>query len=276
MLSSSVNSPVTPALSAQTPQRIGGIQSKRQKVMGYLRRKLAKVPYHVNPALTVRDLHVDEPLSKEQTKRVEEFIEVVEDPKSSQALKDNRYAILEDEVKHTIIQMPSPTGNTYQVIRNKTPKVKKVKIDSPVMPEEMFPDRQVINRQVKKDGILAKTNPSLVYYLRTKFFLKFRDHALMQTMVHEARMWLLKNGHTCDNKVDYETLTSAVTVAFMITKEEIAFRQLIKNKKNFDNMVHLNKTVTGNLGRAAGLREVKSLGHSFLSEVHLPTRPIVA
>lgn len=128
-----------------------------------------------------------------------------------------------------------------------------------------IPVRKTINKLVKKKKVF-RTYSRLLNYLRCKFFLKYRDGSLMQQMAHEARVWLIKAGHQCDSAIDYDVLSTAVTVAFLVTSNELEFRQSIKNPQNYDNMRHLNATVSGDLGRVGNTSVLKhqKLGGSLL------------
>lgn len=128
-----------------------------------------------------------------------------------------------------------------------------------------IPERKTINKIVKKKKVF-KTYSRLLNYLRCKFFLKYRDGSLMQQMAHEARVWLIKAGHQCDSAIDYDVLSTAVTVAFLVTSNELEFRQSIKDPQNYDNMRHLNATVSGDLGRVGNTSVLKNqkLGGSLL------------
>jgi len=134
--------------------------------------------------------------------------------------------------------------------------------------EFKIPKRSTVNKIVKnkKSFVVYK---KLLYHLRCKFHLKYRDHHHMNTLVNEARLWLIKNEHSCDNEQDFAILASAVQVAFLVCEEELEFRQTIKDRTNWDNMVHLNKTVTGNLGKMHGIPEDHSFIGRRLSDLRL-------
>lgn len=113
-----------------------------------------------------------------------------------------------------------------------------------------IPSRQAVNMVVKNKKAW-KVHSQLLNFLRCKYFLRKRDPALINQLVHEARIWLIKNGHSCDNSIDYSILSMSVTAAFLVTEEEMHFRQTIKTRANLDNMKHLNATLDGDLGKVA-------------------------
>lgn len=115
-------------------------------------------------------------------------------------------------------------------------------------------ERKSINKVVKK-AKLIKTYSKLTNFLRTKFFMRSRDHSLINTMVNDARIWMIKSGFNCESDEDFFVMTQSVIVAFMVNEQEMKFRQHLKNEKNYDNMVHLNKTVAGDLGKVSLLRK---------------------
>lgn len=110
------------------------------------------------------------------------------------------------------------------------------------------PDRKQINRIVKNRRIF-RAHSKLLFYLRCKYHLAHRDHTFINKLVTEARIWMTKNGFQCDKPEDYSILSSAVLAAFLVSSEELEFRQAIKNRTNHGNMIHLNETVRGELGR---------------------------
>jgi len=112
-----------------------------------------------------------------------------------------------------------------------------------------LPERKKINKVVKGKKTF-KVYSRLLYHLRTKYFLKYRDHHFINLLVNEARIWMVKNEFKCDSATDYAIMSSAVLTAFLVSKEELEFRQVIKDPVNFDNMTHLNATVIGDLGKS--------------------------
>lgn len=111
----------------------------------------------------------------------------------------------------------------------------------------LVPKRREINKIVKNKRIF-RAHSRLLFYLRCKYHLAHRDHQFMNKLVTEARIWMVKNGYQCDKAEDYTILSSAVMAAFLVSSEELEFRQVIKNRVNFGNMLHLNDTVRGQLG----------------------------
>lgn len=91
-------------------------------------------------------------------------------------------------------------------------------------------------------------DPDITYYLKSKFFMKRRDASTMQQMCGDARLYLLKNGHTLDNDEDYEKMTRGIMAAFLVDDAELEFRSRIKNPDNYDSLKHHNATLEGDLG----------------------------
>lgn len=113
-----------------------------------------------------------------------------------------------------------------------------------------IPKRKVISK-LAKDKNTCKVYGRLLVHLRCKYHLTLRDKSLIQRLVQEARNWMIKAGFDCTKEIHYTVLASAVTAAFMVSDEELEFRAMIKNRQNYENMVHLNNTLQGNLGRVA-------------------------
>ena len=115
---------------------------------------------------------------------------------------------------------------------------------------ELFkiPKRKSVNKMVKNKTMFSAYS-KLLNYLRCKTFLKFRDASLMQQLVHQSNVWMVKEGYDLTDPLHYTVISNAVTVAFLISTEELTFRQAIKNKANWDNMTHMNKTIAGDLGK---------------------------
>lgn len=256
---------------------------KKHNILGYLRRKvnsanpsivnrtqavLTDIRAHVNAKVTnmqnerlrmkapnwdlpweeVDENYVEEtPLSKESKKELLDVFEINAEGES--VVNQNKYNLLADELKEVI--------EDNVVVSNKTRK-RKVRVLPPLDDSPPIVPRKKVN----KGTHLFRVNKQLLYHLKIKYFLKPRDASLMQLMVHEARLWLLKNGHSCDNLDDYIEMTSSVTIAYLVSKEEMIFRKTIKEQHNIDNMFHLNRTLAGNLGRTNKLNplgENKSL-----------------
>lgn len=139
-----------------------------------------------------------------------------------------------------------------------------------------LPKRKAVNKIVKDRTTLTAHN-RLLNFLRVKYFMKRRDITTMNNMVADGRTWLLKNKYTCERKLDYEILTTSVSLAFMVTAEELDFRQLMKNKTNYDNMAHINATLDGDLGKTAGASTYggESFGRSMLRNLPFPKSNIV-
>lgn len=137
--------------------------------------------------------------------------------------------------------------------------------------KELFkvPNRKDINKLVKNKKYFSAYS-KLLNYLRCKTFLKFRDASLMQQLVHQANVWMVKEGYDLTDTIHYTTISSAVTIAFLISPEELQFRQSIKNKTNWDNMVHHNKTISGDLGKVFRLPDETSLFSEKLDTMAMP------
>jgi hypothetical protein len=136
-----------------------------------------------------------------------------------------------------------------------------------------IPNKSTVNKVVR--GVKTmKTYSKLYYYLRTKYFMKFRDPVVLQQLIADARTWMLKNGMNTEDAVHYAVFTSAVMTAFIVDREELEFRQLIKDSDNWKNMAHLNKTIRGDLGlnlikrRERGLFKEATKG--FMSKTSMP------
>lgn len=140
-----------------------------------------------------------------------------------------------------------------------------------------FFKRSNINKVVKKTKSI-KTYSKLTNFLKCKFFMRARDHTLINTMVSDARIWMIKSGHTCESAEDFNIMTQAVIVSYMVNEQEMRFRQYLKNEKNWDNMVHLNKTVAGDLGKVSLWKsyEENSRKGKFLPDLKFPRAAPVA
>nr|WRQ64996.1 hypothetical protein [Tolivirales sp.] len=140
------------------------------------------------------------------------------------------------------------------------------------MDTTMFiPKRKAVNKLVNNKRHM-KVCSRLLNHLRCKYHLTLRDKSLPARLVHEARTWLIKAGHTCETDLDYAVLSSAVSAAFMVSDEELEFRSRVKNKQNYENMYHLNETLQGNLGKSAfPLRNGGSLLRNLMFDNKLPT-----
>jgi len=177
----------------------------------------------------------------------------------------NKYEPLEDEGsslsesndaddEQPRIQKPSKRYlvRSQSTDANDIPQEMSVQTDEPQFSTEdltnfSIPKRSKVNDVMKiKENFKAYTR--LLYYLRCKYHLKFRDSTTINTMTSEGRLWMLKEGFKCESAKDYAILASAVMVAYLVSPEELEFRQAIKNLKNFDSMVHLNRTLQGDLG----------------------------
>lgn len=134
-----------------------------------------------------------------------------------------------------------------------------------------FVDRHGVNKIVRNRKTM-KAHSKLLNYLRCKFFLKYRDATLINSLVWEARNWMLKNNYSCDTKEHYEMMSMSVTCAYLVSYEEMVFRQTIKNKVNWDDLLHLNATVSGNLGKVVSTVPEHSLVGRVLPDYTLKPR----
>lgn len=128
-----------------------------------------------------------------------------------------------------------------------------------------FPDRKKINAVMRRKKNYAAYS-KLLYFLRCKYHLKHRDPKTINNLVHDARNWMLKEDRKCDNYVDYHIMSSAVLCAFLVSEEELEFRAVVKRNDAYNNMLHLNATVTGDLGRCG-----RKISESFIGKT-LPHR----
>lgn len=126
-----------------------------------------------------------------------------------------------------------------------------------------FFTRKSINKVQKKKKSI-KTYSRLVNFLRCKFFMRMRDHNLINTMVNDARVWMIKNDFKCESDEDFFVMTQSIIVAFMVNEQEMTFRALLKNKDNWENTAHLNKTLAGNLGKISPMN--KPMENSFIGK----------
>jgi hypothetical protein len=138
---------------------------------------------------------------------------------------------------------------------------------------EQIPKRKVINALVKnKKGYHAYSR--LLFWLRCKHFMKVRDHGLINQLVTDARAWLAKNNFTMETSTEFQILANAVMGAYLVNEEELVFRQTIKDKVNYDNMAHINRTAIGDLGKS--LFKPRDGGVFPLNRVCVPnSKPIV-
>jgi len=137
--------------------------------------------------------------------------------------------------------------------------------------EFTVPSRRMVNTAIRGRKTF-RLFTRLYYHLRIKYHLKFRDSNFMNQLVSEARIWMVKNDFKCDNATDFAVMSSSVLAAFLVSREELEFREAVKDKVNWDNMVHLNKTVAGNLGKVWALPSENSFFGKYLPDMKL--RPL--
>lgn len=139
---------------------------------------------------------------------------------------------------------------------------------------ELFcmPNRHQINKTVKHSKRF-KAITTLTYYLKIKYFLKTRDTQMIQSLVMDARVWMIKNGFKCDCYEDLVTIGEAVTAAYIVDDTELKFRQTIKHPANWKNTIHLNKALAGDLGKTSKIFDYRenSLMGSLLPNVKMPS-----
>jgi len=145
---------------------------------------------------------------------------------------------------------------------------------------ESLPSRKVINKLTKNMKVLT-AHERLLNFLRVKYFMKRRDINTLNNMTSDARVWMLKNKYSCESSTHYDILTSSVTTAFMVTTQELQFRALLKDNIVYENMVHLNATLNGDLGKTyLGLRGAaghagESVGRNLLPNLTMPKSPAI-
>lgn len=122
-----------------------------------------------------------------------------------------------------------------------------------------IPKRKEINKKVKNLDHINSLTP-LTYHLKCKYFMSLRTVELINNMVRDSRIWMSANKYNLNNQDDYYLMTQSVMAAFLIDEQELKFRQLLKNRSNFDNMAHLNNTLSGNLGRTNRLFPLRERG----------------
>jgi len=132
--------------------------------------------------------------------------------------------------------------------------------------------RSALNKTVNKKNV--KFCSKLTYFLRCKHFMKLRDPSLINTLVNDARVWMLKEGRKCDTEDDYFMLAHSVMATFLVNTKEMEFRKHLKNKMNWDNMAHLNKTLLGDLGKVPFLYKENTLLGSFLPSQKFPAKSL--
>lgn len=124
-------------------------------------------------------------------------------------------------------------------------------------------DRLIVNKLARNIGQFKGYN-SLVYHLKIKFFMKMREPSLINTMITEARNYLVKHDIPTNTRESYDMLTHSVIAAFIVDKQELIFREILKEPLNIDSFKHLNETLSGNLGKTARTyRESNSLLNSL-------------
>jgi hypothetical protein len=139
-------------------------------------------------------------------------------------------------------------------------------------------NRRKINKIVKTKRFISAHN-SLLNYLRIKYFMRRRDALTLNNMSTDARTWLTRNDHSCETDGDYLILSSSVSAAFMVSPEEMELRQMMKDRQNYENMIHLNNTLDGRLGKVnptINYSGESSFAKIFKTELMIPkARPVV-
>jgi len=136
--------------------------------------------------------------------------------------------------------------------------------------EQEIPKRKDVNKFVKnKKHYMVYSR--LLYHLRCKHFMKARDAGLINALVTDARVWMAKAEFVMETAAEYTILAYAVLGAFLVSREELEFRQIIKQKDNYDNMTHINNTAGGVLGNYLfGPKSGTPFLGSLMSRVELP------
>lgn len=137
-------------------------------------------------------------------------------------------------------------------------------------------DRKAVNTALIKKRWF-KVYSKLLNHIRIKYFMRSRDTTTIHNMVADARVWLLKNGHTCDTDIDYTILSASVMASFVVSEEELEFRKLLKDSNVLDGVKHLNATMSGDLGQAWRpiLQRLGDIRNPLLSKLTLPSKPLV-
>lgn len=137
-------------------------------------------------------------------------------------------------------------------------------------------DRKAVNQTLIKKRWF-KAYSKLLNHIRIKYFMRSRDTTTIHNMVSDARVWLIKNGHTCDTDLDYQILSASVMAAFVVSEEELEFRKLLKDSSVQDGVKHLNATMSGDLGYSWKplLQRLGEVKNPLLTKVSLPSKPLV-
>lgn len=120
-----------------------------------------------------------------------------------------------------------------------------------------IPDKAKTRKLVSK-SVVVRSHRRLTNFLKIKHFMKSRTVPLINTLITDARVWLMKDGRKCDTDEDYLVMTSSVMAAYMVQEEELAFRELLRNVENHRNTRDLNSLIDdGILGHVGVLDQLK-------------------
>lgn len=174
-------------------------------------------------------------------------------------------------------------------VKNKTPKEVKVAFDVTSEVKTMdevydsfdvldalteIPDKEKTRKLVSKQSVV-RSHRKLTNFLKSKHFMKARTIPLINTMVTDARVWLLQNGRKCDTDEDYLIMTSSVMAAYMVQEEELAFREFLRNAKNHRNTRDLNSLISdgvlGHIGITDQMKYSESLINKALPVLKMPS-----
>jgi len=137
-----------------------------------------------------------------------------------------------------------------------------------------IPDRAECKKRVSSSKVI-RSQKALTQFLKCKYFMRARNLPLINSMVNDARVWMMKDNRKCDTDIDYTIMTSSIMAAYMIQREELEFRALLKRPDNYQNTVRLNNLVNdGNLGKVSVLGQydyTENLASKILPSVGLPS-----
>lgn len=120
-----------------------------------------------------------------------------------------------------------------------------------------IPSKMKIRKLVNK-SLVVRSHRRLTNFLKIKHCMKSRTVPLINTMITDARVWLMKDGRKCETDEDYIVMTSSVMAAYMVQEEELAFRELLRNVENHRNARDLNSLIDdGILGHVGPLDQFK-------------------
>lgn len=121
--------------------------------------------------------------------------------------------------------------------------------------------------------------PKLVYHLKMKYFMSNRNINLVNNMVRDARIYMLNNKFECDNEEDHYIMTQSVMAAFVVDEQELKFKEILKNKNNFNNSFNLSEVLDGkiktNILSPLHVEQLKrDMRGAFQTEIALPSNKL--